>query len=201
MTVGRERRALCDGGASRRAPLAMGAGRLRSQPRLFTILAVALAAVAAFPRTSQLAPHTFHASLAQIEFNSGAGTAEIAIRLFTDDLENALSGRSGRRIRMDVTPSAEQLTLAYLREVFELTGADGQPRTLSWVGAEATVNTVWVYLEAKMPGGLAGARVENRIFFELFDDQVNTVNVKQGEERASLVFERGDGGKIVEWNR
>lgn len=201
MRVWGDRRGACDGGAPLLAPAVTGAGRLRRHPRLFTILTLALAALAAYPRTSQLAPHTFHASLAQIEFNAGAGTAEIAIRLFTDDLESALSKRSGRRIRMDVTPSAEELTLAYVREVFEVVGADGQPRALSWVGAEATVNTVWVYLEAKMPGGLAGARVVNRIFFELFDDQVNTVNVRQGEERASLVFEQGTDGEIVEWKR
>jgi hypothetical protein len=189
---------------------APGALRPGSTLRLFMVFALALAFAATCPRLSRSAPganrasgkaHTFHASLAQVEFNPGAGTIEIAIRLFTDDLEKALSARSGRRIRMDVTPGAGELTLAYLRDVFELKGADGQPRTLSWVGAEATVNTVWVYVEAKMPEGLGGARLKNQIFFELFGDQVNTVNVKQGGERASLAFQHGDGEKVVEWKQ
>jgi hypothetical protein len=134
-----------------------------------------------------------------VEFNPSSKRAEIAIRLFTDDLENVLSLRSGRRVRMDVTPSADRLALAYLREVFVLKGADGRPAKLSWVGMEATVNTVWVFVEAELPGGLEGARLTNVILFELFEDQVNTVNLKQGDGRASLVFQPGDAEKAVEW--
>jgi hypothetical protein len=156
--------------------------------------AVVLALVAAW--APEALAHKFHASLVEADLNRAAGKLEVGMRLFADDLEAALGRAHGRRVRLDA-PNAGALVLEYLGERFVVRDAAGARLELAWVGMEARVDEVWVYVEAPAPETLAGARVEDRVFFELFSDQVNTVNLQEGDARTTLVFTRGDGEKLV----
>ncbi|HYP28681.1 MAG TPA: DUF6702 family protein [Blastocatellia bacterium] len=161
----------------------------------FKVFAAALLACGLLPRPALA--HKFHESLAHLEYNKEARTVEMSFRLFSDDLEESLSRRAGRKVRLDKAQDTDALTLAYLQEAFELENRDGEAKRLRWVGMEIKVDVVWVYVEADMPEGLDEARLRNRIFFDLFDDQINRVNVKSGAALAFLVFKPGDQFKAV----
>jgi len=141
--------------------------------------------------------HKFHASLAEAEYNDRDRRVEISLRLFPDDLEEALGRSSGIRVRLDDTPNVDRRAVAYLRERLALVDRDGHALDLEWVGMEIRVDEVWLYVQAPSTVGLDGATVSDRIFFELFDDQVNTLNLKQGRSRTTLVFKPGDGPRTV----
>ena len=136
--------------------------------------------------------HKFHESLAQLDYNEEARTVEMSFRLFADDLEESLSKRAGKKIRIDKAKDADALTLAYLQDAFELKNGEGRSKTFRWVGMEIQVDVVWVYVETDMPEGLDHAQLRNRIFFDLFDDQINRVNIRSGSAKAYYVFKPGD---------
>jgi uncharacterized protein DUF6702 len=164
----------------------------------FYILALLLSLVSwTAPMTNAGPRHTFHTSLMQMEYNQREKLVEISIQVFSHDLENILSSRSRKRVRLDKSPDAAQLTLAYLREAVNLKNRDGQLKTFSWVGMESQADTVWLYVETKMPEGLEGARIRNRIFFDLLDDQVNLVHIKDDGKKADVVFKTGDDFKTI----
>jgi hypothetical protein len=48
-----------------------------------------------------------------------------------------------------------------------------------------------------MPSGMANATLRNAFLFDLFDDQVNIVNVLHDGQKSSLVFKRGDGSREI----
>jgi hypothetical protein len=108
-----------------------------------------------------------------------------------------LSRRSGKEVRLDKTPEAAQLTLAYLNETINLKNHDGQVKSLSWVGMEPEADAVWLYVETKMTEGFDGVQVRDRIFFDLLDDQVNLVHIKHDEKKYDLVFKPGDEFKAI----
>lgn len=141
--------------------------------------------------------HKFHASLAEVEYNAKEKTVEVGIRLFADDLEEAIGRKRGRRVRLDVTPDVDRLVLEYLGETLTIVGRDGGPLSFTWVGMELRVDEVWVFIQASSAAGLDGATVGCRILHELFPDQVNTINVQQGDARTTLVFAAGDGERKV----
>ena len=155
------------------------------------ILIVALLACGYGPRGDAAhrfhASHKFHASLSQMEYNAQTQSIEIIIRMFADDLENALTLRSGKRVRIDTTANIDALTLAYLREMFELKNGEGQAKTLAWVGKEVKVDSMWAYLEVKYARGFMAPRCATASSL-IFDDQINRVNVKQASEKTDLVF-------------
>jgi hypothetical protein len=163
---------------------------------LLSLLAASALALPAAP------PHTFHTSLMQLEYNEKEQSVEVSIQVFVHDLENILSRRSGKSVRLDRTPEAASLTLAYLNEAVSLKNLEGQPKTLTWIGMEPEADAVWLYVETKMPEGLEGAQVRDRLFFELLDDQVNLVHVKYEGKKADLVFKSGeDSFKTIAENK
>jgi len=141
--------------------------------------------------------HTFHTSLMQVEYNEAEQLVEISIQVFTHDLEDVLSRRNHKSVRLDKTPNARQLTLSYLNEVVNLKDGDGRIKNLSWVGMETQADAVWIYVETKMPEGIGQASLRNRIFFDLVNDQVDLVHIKYGGKKYDLVFKSGDNYKAI----
>ncbi len=139
--------------------------------------------------------HTFHTSLMSMEYNTQEQLVEISVRIFSHDLEAVLGRRSGKRVRLDRTPGVEELTFAYVQDAVVLKNGAGAAKSLAWVGMEAKADVTWLYFEAKMPEGLAGAQLRNRLLFDLLDDQVNLVHLKDSEHKSDLVFKPGDGFK------
>jgi hypothetical protein len=146
--------------------------------------------------------HKFHVSNSQIEYNQTAQSVEVVIRVFADDFQHAISRRSGREIRFDrpedwKDKAKTELILAYLNENFVVKNKTGRPVKLSWVGMEGMADMFWIYLEGKMPGGLVGAQIRNRVHCELFDDQVNVLTAKFQGRQIGLMFEPKDDFKLI----
>ena len=162
----------------------------------FASYILSLALVACALTAPRIAPpvsaHKFHTSFTEANYNAKEGTLEITLRTFPDDLENILSKRSGKSVRLDQKKEAEPLLIAYLQETFQLKDAKGVTVKLAWVGIDAGVDSAWLYFEALMPEGCAGARLRNQFLFDLYDDQINLVNIKHGDKKHALTFKNGD---------
>lgn len=177
----------------------------RHAPRALTFV-FAAAAAAALAAATASAPralaHKFHTSFTEANYNAEAGTLEVTLRTFPDDLEAALR----RRASLAPAPSAatgqkpaakdgqkefEERVAAYVAETFLLKTEKGDPVKISWVGMDAGVDSAWLYFEARVPAGATDLRLSNRLLFDLFDDQINLVNLRTQGGRAALRFERG----------
>ncbi|MCA1556357.1 MAG: hypothetical protein LC747_06675 [Acidobacteria bacterium] len=113
-------------------------------------LALVVCAVTS-PQTTQVASaHKFHTSFAEVDYNAKEGSLQITLRTFPDDLENILSRRSKKSVRLDRKQETEPLLAAYLQETFQLKNARGEIVKLSWVGMDAGVDSAWLYFEALM---------------------------------------------------
>ena len=145
--------------------------------------------------------HRYHTSFAEADYHREEQSLQVSLRTFADDLENVLTRRAGKRISLERRKQAEPLVLAYLQECFQLKGASGELSKLSWVGMEVRVDSVWLYFETKVPGGLKGLQLRNRFLQDLFDDQRNVINFKEGGRKVALSFVPGDGFKVVEMGR
>jgi hypothetical protein len=159
----------------------------------FASYILSLALVGCALTASSVSAHKFHTSFTEAEYNEKEGSLQITLRTFPDDLENILGRRSGKKsVRLDRKKEAEPLLAAYLQEVFQLKNAKGEIVKLSWVGMDAGVDSVWLYFEAPLPGGVTGAKLRNQFLCDLYDDQVNLVNIKHGDEKHGLTFKNGD---------
>lgn len=136
--------------------------------------------------------HKFHASFTEIERNPETKSLEVTIRVFPDDLENILGKREKKRIQIDAITDAPRVVGDYVREHLVLRGPDGKTVEWKWVGLEVKVDAVWIYVEAPAPPSLDKWQARDSLFFDLFDDQINSVTVRDGNRRGSIQFRGKD---------
>ena len=132
--------------------------------------------------------HPMHTSVADVRYDEGRGLARIEIRVYADDLAKAVS---------DAAAAGDSTLARYGRAGFSMSGPDGSPLRLVWLGAERAADAVVLRFEATRPGGLRGTRIEATILHEQFRDQVNVVRVTEGSRTTTLLFLRGDAPKTL----
>jgi hypothetical protein len=136
--------------------------------------------------------HTFHTTLTRIDFNEKEKLAEISIQIFNHDILPTLEKITKKRIDLEKTKDIDKLIFDYIQKNFILKDKNGEEKKLEWVGFEAEVNTIFVYIQAKIPEGLEKAKLQNSMFFEYFQEQSNLVICKVGDKKADLAFKVGD---------
>ena len=105
-----------------------------------------------------------------------------------DDLEQALRWRTGERIDLERTEDVDTHILDYLRDSVEVLDADGEACPIHWVGKEVELFDAWVYFEIPVATGHLGCKLRNRLFFEMQDDQVNTVQFQIRERDGEIPY-------------
>ena len=123
-------------------------------------------------------PHEFHTSLAQVHYNKSNQSFEVTLRVFTDDLETALTLMdNNNKITIDA-PQADKLIEQYLTKNLIFFDKQNQRKALTFIGKEVEVDVTWIYAEISVADLPSGMRLQNSVLTELFSDQVNIVNFK-----------------------
>jgi len=141
--------------------------------------------------------HRYHTSLTRIDYNAEQKIFEISIQLFTHDLTPLLERKSGKRIELDKSPEVDRIIHDYLNKNFILSDKQGAIKNLKWVGKEADVDSVWIYLETASAENLENYKLKNTIFFESFPEQTNLVICRYNGKKVDLMFKIGDVIKEV----
>ena len=121
--------------------------------------------------------HPMHTSSAELV--QEADSVRVAIRLFADDVATVGAVRT------------------YLADRFGIVDRSGKAVPLEWAGAEVAGDVLTIRLRGRVPGGLSGTRVSNRVLTDRFTDQVNVVRATYDRRAATLIFTRGDGPKAL----
>jgi hypothetical protein len=158
-----------------------------------------LLAIFYFLAAACLHAHSVHTSTAEAEYNPETKKLEVSLTVFVSDLELALVRQSEREMKIDKTPAAEfdaQIRF-YLAKTFVVTDAAGKVAKMQWVGREMDEESeksgdpaVVLFFEVEVPEGMKGAAVRNAVFFDLFKDQSNLLQMRGGEEKVELRFTR-----------
>ncbi|WP_207503505.1 DUF6702 family protein [Telluribacter humicola] len=136
--------------------------------------------------------HEYHVSVTQMQYNPAQKALEISIRVFTDDLEKALSvENSNRRFVVNNTDQNDPFVEKYLRKSFVLMDAKQQVRNFQYVGKEQEADATWIYLEVPAAGSLEGWALQNNLLMDVFSDQMNMLNLKLPTGKKTILFKKG----------
>ena len=148
--------------------------------------------------------HPHHATLAEAEYNAEARALEVALNVRPIDLERVLKRRTGKSVDID-SAAGEKAVAKYLAERFTALPPDldphderdPEPAAFEWVGREFGVADGWAYFRLKLPGGIDGVRVTDRVLFDLEADQVNRLTLTVGRTRAGYAFDRDHPARVL----
>ena len=134
--------------------------------------------------------HDFHASVTQMQYNPKDRAFEISIRVFTDDLEKALTQLSGTKVDLGPNDKNDPLIEKYIRAHFSHISPQKQPKSFQYIGHEIEADANWLYLEMPYAEGFKGGLLKQNILMDMFDDQVNMVNVSYQGQKKTFVFRK-----------
>lgn len=137
--------------------------------------------------------HDYHASITDVRYNPKTQSLEVAVKVFTDDLENALSRRSNSKIRYNKSNKHQQLLQEYVQTSLSFGLEKNKPLKYRFLGSEEETDAIWIYVEVPVnASGLQQLYVKNTILTELFSDQMNVVNITYKGKVNSVLLQKND---------
>jgi hypothetical protein len=131
--------------------------------------------------------HPFYVSVIEIQHNESAATAEISVRIFTEDLEQTLRKQTNTPIDL-VYPKNKTLVdkqvSAYIRQKLHLT-INGKPCELQYIGYEIQNESIWCYFEIPNITQLKTLEADCNLLYEFVNVQTNIFHVKKGKLETS----------------
>ena len=141
-------------------------------------------------------PHKFYVSLTELNYNAQSKRFEVSMRIFSDDLDQALLERSGIQTQLATElehDRADSLMSAYILENFSIHVEDRMV-ALNYLGKEPESDAIWCYLESDPVSDPVSApqvlSIRNELLTELFPDQVNIVQVYWEKWNKGLLLNR-----------
>jgi hypothetical protein len=145
--------------------------------------------------------HPVHISSTQIDLSGNARSLEVSVRIFTDDLEEALFAASNRRVRFGTTPPAamDSVLGVYLASRLKFM-PDGRTANARLLGHEREADAVLAFIEVPVTRAPARLEIENTILLELFSDQSNIVHATVGTKKRNALLRRGEERASLNFN-
>ncbi|HJV20793.1 MAG TPA: DUF6702 family protein [Sediminibacterium sp.] len=132
--------------------------------------------------------HPFFVSVIDISHNEKEATAEISVRIFTDDLEKTLQKYSKAKIDL-IKPAnkalIDQQLNTYINNALHLK-INGIPAKPQYLGYEIIKESTWAYFEVTGVKNLTKLDVDCSLLYDLESSQINIIHVKsKGQEKSN----------------
>ena len=137
--------------------------------------------------TSMAIVHPFFVSVIDINHNAKEATAEVSIRIFTDDLEKTLQKNS--TINIDLVHPENKTIIdkklnEYIKNHLHLK-INNTSVTGSYLGYEIVKESVWIYFEVSGIRELNKLEVDCNLLYDFETSQINIFHVKsKGNEKS-----------------
>lgn len=143
--------------------------------------------------------HDFHNSLTEMRYNAQTKGFEVEIKLFTDDLETALSRENGgKKFRIQDGDQQDAFVERYVRKHFKLSTPAGTLKPYAYVGKQNEVDATWIFIELPFHEPLTGCKLQQDALTEVFDDQQNIVNLSFRGEKKYYLFNAKVPTRVIE---
>lgn len=141
------------------------------------------------------AKHDFHVSITNGEYNPKTETLQIYLKLFSDDLQNAIEDDSGKA---SSAPS-DSLVKKFVLDHFWLK-INNEKLKPKYIGKELEQDITFIYLEVPFDITEKAITVSNTVFFDRFDDQSNIVNLEINGQLKSAFLDEGTPAETLHFD-
>ncbi|SOD88201.1 DUF6702 family protein [Spirosoma fluviale] len=145
--------------------------------------------------------HEFHASVTQMQYDPKEHVFEISVRLFTDDFEKALAEATRAKVNLSGKTKHDLIIEKYIESHFVYTSPQKQVKPIKYVGYEVEADAHWIYLEMPYSEPFRGGLLKQNALMEVFDDQVNMVNVQYQSQKKTFVFRKNQATQDISFDR
>lgn len=132
-----------------------------------------------------------------MQYNAKEKAFEISIRVFTDDLEKGLAKELNTQVHLAPGAKSDEILEKYVRAHFSYASPQKQTRPFNYIGHEVEADANWIYLEMPYTETFRGGMLKQNVLMEMFDDQVNMVNIQYQGQKKTFVFRKNQAVQDV----
>lgn len=132
--------------------------------------------------------HPYYISLTEIS-SKGPAEIRVSVRIFSNDLEDALRKSSGKSIDI-INPKnqaeADSMLFHYISKHLSIV-LNAKPQILHYIGYEKEEESIWTYLEIKhaKPVAIKTLQIDNTILYDYFPAQTHIIRVNRFDQTES----------------
>ena len=170
-------------------------------PHKMRLLATIAAALLLLPLTgARPARHAYHSTITELRYNPAKKQLELAVKVFTDDFEKALSQGQPKAVSLS-QPGPLPLVLAdtYFQRTLQVRTLAGARLPMQVLGMQGENDGYWFYCKVPLPGPVAGVKLRQAVLLDAFADEMNIVNVEANGKKQSALFRAGHEEEVVKW--
>jgi hypothetical protein len=143
--------------------------------------------------------HAYHTSITELRYNPAKKQVEISFKIFTDDLEKALSQGQPASVHLDEQPRASVLAAAYIQRCVRVGSRPGEALPIQFLGMQHEQDAYWLYAKVAVPHPLTSLRLRQTLMLDMYSDQMNIVNIEAGGQKQSALFRAGNEEQEIKW--
>lgn len=129
--------------------------------------------------------HPYYISVTEVRINSAKKTMSLSCKMFTDDLQNALSKLYNSKADLGKrNAKCDSLINSYVKERLEIS-VGGKKAEFKYLGYEIEEEAAWCYFEANLPSDSRTVDVSSTILYDLLEAQTNFLHCFYDQEKQS----------------
>lgn len=136
--------------------------------------------------------HKFYVSVTNIEHSKSDKALQITTRIFIDDFQRVLQERYELKEELTVEKNpkvVEEFMQKYLTKKIKI-WVNGELKTINFIGKKYEDDVTVCYLEIEGVENVQSLEIENRLLYEIEEEQQNLVHVSANNSRKSLLLVR-----------
>lgn len=147
--------------------------------------------------------HPYYVSVSEITCDDKKGEVQISIKMFTDNLEEAIGKLYGNKTDLknakdNARTNAEWTLERYLKRNFVLK-INGEETSLTFEGYECDAEATWCYLNVKTENACKKMELQNTLLYDYLPEQMNLVHFTLNGNKKSEKLKNPDKVLSVEW--
>ena len=145
--------------------------------------------------------HQLKTAITTVLFNPRTNNIEVMHRFNVHDAEHAVQQIFDKQADIIKKPETQQKFARYVTERFAIYTPDKTKLNLSYVGHEMDNKHFWVYQEVAAPQALEGLYMQHNALRDIWQKQINTINIEGMGEIKTLTFTESTELLKVEFNQ
>ena len=145
--------------------------------------------------------HKYYISFTKINYSENSKAIQVTMRIFIDDLENALN----KQFKIDSKLYTEKEILdlnsyitEYITDKFFILIND-KKENYNYLGKKYDEDEIILYLEIENIDNITAIEIKNSILMEVFDDQQNIIKLDINKKKKSFILTSGDDKDLLKF--
>ncbi|PKG50400.1 DUF6702 family protein [Olleya sp. 1-3] len=143
--------------------------------------------------------HKYYVSITQIEYVKEKQSVQIISRIFVDDIEKLIRKRYDEKVTLN-DGQDEVIIDSYIKKYLlekMFIKINGTPAMLKFIGKEYDDDIMRCYLEIENVASIKSIEIQNKVLFDIFEDQKNIVrNNINGKNKTFVLIPHKDKGLL-----